>query len=801
MIGTLLDIHTINEEKSIIELTFKNEDQKIIKITDTSFKPYFYLLLKNNLDLLALEKDKSKYEIINIETIKNFNNIQIKKFVRHTLNESDLENNNYLTVKIYFDNIQNLIKCRQEITSEIYFSGKFEYDIPFDIRYAIDKQIKPLYKYEFNKNFEFKEIEEDNKYNLVAIDIETKSCNKDPEKNEIIMIGLYSPELNIKKIITSGKSETKLDFAEIVDNEKQLIEEFIKTIKDNNIHFIATYNGDNFDLPFIRKRTKILGLIEELDSVLKYTPHTLNNNTTCYTDGIQHIDTYKIVQYLNNIGAINLTHLKLNDVYNYLFNKSKIDLKYEDFETYYNDPKLINKLIEYNLVDIIATYDITTKFLTQFIKLSQISGKTIQETNRSSSSNLVESLLMYESVKNKSIIPNKPREDLAILRSSQSYEGGYVKEPTPGMHENICVLDFQSFHPSIIITFNISPETLNVNNCKIQNSIVEGESFCKDSVANIPKILSEILDKRLIIKNELKTKSKDSLEYKILYAQQWSLKILLNSMYGYLAYSRARWYCFECAKSTLKYTHKFIYDVIEKAQENGFTVIYGDTDSCFITYNNKDSVKQFLEGINKELPGKIHLTLDNYYKRGIFVEKKQTEGTAKKRYALIDENNNIKITGFETVRRDWSNLAKDTQKSVLETILKTGNIDDAANIVKKTIKNIREHNVKKEDLIIINKIRKSIEGYNATGPHVSAALKAKSQGYNFEGGETIEYIITNTGKTISEKAQLAELTKENDYDIDYYINNQVLPSVISIFNVFNYDENKLLNRPTQKKLF
>lgn len=803
--GTLLDVYTNNSEnESNIELVFKDDKNNIFKLIDNKFKPYFYIILKDQKDFTALEQEKDKYKIIKTEfadKLKNAN--QVTKFVKTNLDKEDIQKNKYIILKLYFTNIADLISCRQNIKDEIYVHGKFEYDIPFDIRYLLDKNIKPLYKYKINeKTFEFQELDKDDDYNSLAIDIETLSCDtKDLGNKPIVLISMYSPEQNIKKVISYKTPETELNYLTVVKDEKELLLEFIKTLKDSNTQFLITYNGDNFDLPYIKKRAKILKISSELDEVLSYLPHTLSNNTVCYTKGIQHIDAYKIVSYLDHIGAINLNHLTLNDVYKFLFNKSKIDLPYKDMQKYYDNTKLLHQFIEYNLVDSIAAYEIANNFLEQFIQLSQMCAKPLQDTIRSSSSNLVESLLMKESVLNNKIIPNKPKEDVSRIRETQSYEGGYVKEPTPGLHENICVLDFQSFHPSIIITFNISPESLNKSNCKKEEHIFETDKFCQDVSATIPAVLSNILEKRVLTKDQMKKHPKDSIEYKNLYAQQWSLKILLNSMYGYLAYSRARWYCYECARSTLKYTHKYIHFVINEAEKYNMKTIYSDTDSAFLIYKNKENIFKVLDYINKALPGKIHLSLDNFYKRGIFVEKKQNDGAAKKRYALIEENGNVKITGFETVRRDWSNIAKNTQKEVLETILKTGDINKAAEIVKKTIKDLKERNVKPEDLIIMNKIRKDIEGYSATGPHVAAALKARTQGYTFEGGELIEYIITSTGKTISDKAQLAELVKEGDYDIDYYINNQVLPSVITIFNVFNYDENKLLSEPSQKKLF
>ncbi len=791
MIGKIIDIQTRgDEQESFIEITLSKENGILSTIQDRAFKPYFYLIIRKN-DLTSLENDLHKYMIINakIDNAKK-DNLQIQKFVNTNLTDIDFENDNYDLVKVEFDSIKNLLECRQKITEEKYFAGKLEYDIPYDIRYIVDKQIKPMHIYEIDSEFNFKLIKESFDYKTLSLDIETyPDFDKDVLSNPIILISLYSPECKIKKVIGYKKPENKIEYFTFVENEKELILETIKTIKENN-----------FDLQIIKKRAKALGISKDLEDVLEYRVQTTAGNSICYTKGIQHIDAYKMVNHLNNIGAIDLDKLNLNNVYQYLFNKSKIDLQYKDMLEHYQDSKLLGKFIEYNLVDSIAAYEITHNFLPQYIKLSQITGLTIQDVIRAGSSTLVEMILMNESQRTNKIIPSKPYEDKVKAREFTTYEGGFVLEPKLGLHNNIAVLDFQSFHPSIIIAFNISPETYNIN-CDKYNVSPDGDKFCSTYDATIPRMLKEILTKRIKIKDKIKKIDVNSLEYKTLYAEQWSLKILLNSTYGYLGYARSRWYSLESARSILKYTHKYIHYVIDYAKENNLETIYSDTDSAFILYTEKEDVEEFLDKVNKRLPEDIHLALDNYYKRGLFISKKQGKSVAKKKYALIDFKDKLKITGFEFVRRDWSNIARSLQKDVLQKILKDNDTKGALDLVHKTISELRDRNVNKKDLIITNRIRKDMKDYSSIGPHVAAAIKAKEKGYTFEPDDDIDYIITNNGKTISEKAQIYQIAKDMDYDINYYIDNQVVPAVENIFLALGFDVSDLYSMPKQRKLF
>ena len=67
-----------------------------------------------------------------------------------------------------------------------------------------------------------------------------------------------------------------------------------------------------------------------------------------------------------------------------------------------------------------------------------------------------------------------------------------------------------------------------------------------------------------------------------------------------------------------------------------------------------------------------------------------------------------------------------------------------------------------------------------------------------ERGSLISYVVGRKGKTISEKAVPIQLAK--DYDVDYYVNNQVLPSVMKIMKELGYDEHSMKFGGEQKSL-
>ncbi|MCS7122979.1 MAG: DNA polymerase domain-containing protein [Candidatus Aenigmarchaeota archaeon] len=206
----------------------------------------------------------------------------------------------------------------------------------------------------------------------------------------------------------------------------------------------------------------------------------------------------------------------------------------------------------------------------------------------------------------------------------------------------------------------------------------------------------------------------------------------------------------------------------------------------------KRKVIEFVEKVNKELPGIIELEFRNVYKRGIFVSREKSEVGAKKRYALLDENNNIEVRGFEAVRRDWCKLAKEVQRKVLEFVLKENNPEKAINYVREVIKNLKEKKVKLRDLVIHEQITKPLNKYEQMSPHVKAAIKAKEKGMLISEGSIISFVITKGSGSISDRAMPVDFVLEGEYDDEYYINHQIIPAALRVLKALGYTEKDIL---------
>jgi DNA polymerase elongation subunit (family B) len=210
--------------------------------------------------------------------------------------------------------------------------------------------------------------------------------------------------------------------------------------------------------------------------------------------------------------------------------------------------------------------------------------------------------------------------------------------------------------------------------------------------------------------------------------------------------------------------------------------------------------EKFVKKVNKELPGIIELEFRGLYEGGIFVAVKGAKRGAKKRYALIDLEGNLEIRGFETVRRDWCDLAKEIQHEVLRIILQERDPDKAVKLVRDTIKRIREGKASIEELTIYTQLVKPLHAYEQIGPHVKVAMKLRDKGRPIGEGMIIEYVITKGSGSISDRAVPAEDVKEGEYDPKYYINHQVLPAAMRVLQALDISEQQVLAGKVQTKL-
>ncbi len=783
--------YVIKDNKGVIRLLCKDKNGNTVIFEDDNFNAYFYIQTNSTEHIANKIKDYDFGEAGKIKDVfvieKILNGIKTKVVKVDVENPRDVAN------------IRNVVKEWKEVKEQ------YEYAIPFVYRYLLDKQIQPMKWICVDDKKNVRELEREYKtnFNILAFDIEIVE-----EKNEekIIMISVFDNK-GYKKVFTTKKINES--FVECLYNEESLIKKFIDVIKERDPDFICTYNGDAFDFLKLRERCDKLKIkldIGKDGSVVKLERR--GRVSAAFINGRVHIDLFNFVDHILS-PSMKTEVLTLDAVANELLGERKVSMKWKELKESWEKKKDLQKIAQYSLRDSELTLMLADYLLPQIFSLSRLTMTLPFDTCRYYYSQLVEHFLMRKSVADNQIIPNMPKyDDIEKRKQLPSYTGAIVIEPKTGIHSDILVFDFQSLYPTIIVTHNISPETLDCGHseCRNKNQVPGSRHyFCMSKKGFVPKHLEEIIVKRREVKEKMK-KIKNSEEYNKWKNYQYSLKIIANATYGYFGYAGARWYCRDCAEACATFGRHYISYVLKNAAEEGFDVIYADTDSCFLTIpkisKNKaiELAEKWHEKINEKMPGIIELEFRGSYLGGLFVSRKGEEKGAKKRYALIDESGQLEIRGFETVRRDWCDLAKYVQHEILKIILKDKDPDKAIKLVREVIKGVKEGKAKLDELTIYTQLTMPLSNYKQMAPHVRAAIKMKERGKFVGEGTVIEYIITKGRGSISERAEPIEDVKEGQYDADYYISNQILPAAMRVLQALNITEKDVLEGKKQIKL-
>jgi DNA polymerase elongation subunit (family B) len=778
--------------------------EKII-LMDDSFEPYFYVIpkkgsnLNDKLEKIKVEKDENTFEVTRTENVKkNYKGEEVD------------------AIKVFTKLPRDISVIRDVIKEWEILESINEYDIQFVRRYLIDKEITPMVLLEAEieeikrkarvpvfRVISIKQLGDDTltEPSILALDIETYNADGKAinfEKNPIIMLSFYGD--GFKKVFTWKRFDTDEKYIEFVDSEAALIQKFKETIEELKPDIITGYYSDGFDLPYIQKRAEKYKI--KLDLGLDYSELSKSRKVSkVKIEGIVHLDVFGVIKKMFS-QSLKTDYYDLDSVSEEMINEKKIDVDLDELSKVWDKGgKELEKFCEYNLRDSKLAFRLAEKVLPNVVEMVKTVGLPMFDITRMGFSQLVEWYLIKQAHAFNQICFNKPKYSEVRDRMLNTYKGGFVFEPKPGLYKGVVIFDFKSLYPTIISSHNISPGMLNCKCCedKAKKSPVEGENywFCTKRKGFLAVVIEDLIKRRMRIKEMMK-----STKTPLLDARQNNLKVLANAFYGYFGFFNARWYDIACARSITAWGRYYIHKVIDSATKEGFKVVYSDTDSIFLSLDGrtKTEAKQFSESINPTLPGIMELEYEGFYPAALFVSAKAGAYGAKKKYALLDSEDKIHIKGFEMVRRNWSLVAKEVQEKVLNIILKEDNPDKALKYVRKVVNDLRDRKVDVEKVIIHTQLQKDLDSYTSIGPHVAIAKKLKAKGYDIVTGMVIEYVVTEGKGRIGDRAKLPADIVDNKYDSDYYINNQVIPTVERIFEVLGYKKDDLISHKDQSNL-
>ena len=377
----------------------------------------------------------------------------------------------------------------------------------------------------------------------------------------------------------------------------------------------------------------------------------------------------------------------------------------------------------------------------------------------------------------------------------QASPGGFVMDSRPGLYESVLVLDYKSLYPSIIRSFLIDPVGLIEGLRHPEDSeSVEGFRGARFSRTRhcLPSIVARVSEGREVAKREHNAPLSQA------------LKIIMNAFYGVLGSSGCRFFDTRLASSITLRGHQIMRQTRELVEARGYEVIYGDTDSTFVwlgsPHSQEDATRIGLdlvqhvntwwrERLQSEfgLQSALELQYETHFSRFLMPTIRGAEEGSKKRYAGLvtraDGSEEMVYKGLETVRSDWSPLARQFQQELYQRIFhRQPHQDYVRDYVRRTLSG------ELDDLLIYRKrLRRQLGDYERNvPPHVRAARLADE--YNdrqgrprqYQNGGWISYVISVNGPEPLE-------VRQAPIDYDHYVTRQLQPVADAILPFVNDD--------------
>lgn len=812
----------------IVDSTYRAEDGKT--------KVYLFGRLKSGKNFMTVNVQRP-YFFVPKEASEKTTEILAEKELDSVweLEETNLKNfNEEQLVKLVGANPKDVPSLRQALLDQ--GISCYEADIPFVTRFLLDRDLhgtinidgESIAGSEYGENFThidhvFVEptitpCDYTPELRVLSFDLET---SHDDER--IFAISLYSrytddndddggKEKTFSKVLLLNDGTETYNGATNYADEELLLWGFLEEVQKFDPDVLTGWNVIDFDFVHLKKRMDKYKIPYKLGRT-GWTSY-LRVSDSFFTDSKVHCDGRAVLDGLQLLRGsfIKLDDYKLNTAAHALLGAEKLitktgKAKYQEIEDAYKHDK--QKLVDYNLLDSKLVFDILEKedLISLTIQRSKLSRMMLDRVNASIAS--FDSLYIYEL--------NNAGYAAPIANPQEREEritGGYVRSSIPGIYKNLLVFDFKSLYPSIMRTFNIDPlqfvgynkkmffdadKEKNPSDKKLYVHAPNGAIFRNNDKGILPSMLATLWAQRDKAKKEKNMLASNA------------IKILMNSCFGVMANPTFRFYSLPMANAITHFGQhliKYIADVIES---KGYRVIYGDTDSIFVDVDeeNYDKANALGKQLERDMNEHMNKYIKDEYQRQSIMEieyekiyikmmmphVRGSDTGSKKRYAGLlkkGDTEEIDIVGLEFVRRDWTDAAKEFQKTLLDLIFHDSAEDKIVTYVSQFVDDLKAGKID-EKLVYRKAIRKSLSSYTkTTPPHIKAARKIPD--FDPHKANIIDYYITVDGPEAVEYRQ-------NDIDYEHYINKQLRPIADTILSFYKKKFDDVLVGHSQKSLF
>ncbi len=535
---------------------------------------------------------------------------------------------------------------------------------------------------------------------------------------------------------------------------------------------VCAWNGDRFDFEVLKARTKLHGL-------------EVNHHGWLWLD---HLELFKSMNmHVSESGDEKQSHA-LGRVATAVLGETKDDLDASKTWEYWEaGGESREKLFKYNVrdADLLRLIEAETGYIDLLPTICQVCS-TLPDSRGNNGTNFVEGYLLKMGLKE----GRRFRTNWDAAAYGEKFEGAFVMEPTrKGILHGVHVCDFAGMYPSIIQTWNISPETLRKDVVLQEDvdarpaylkymplrtfplppdccSVPGGSIFQSSPPGLVPRAIAELKSMRKFWSEKKSHSVPGTPEWHDSDRKSNAYKVCANTFYGVTGAPTSRFYAKELAGSVTAAGRWLILETIKAAEARGMSGVYTDTDSVFVMDVTETAFRTFTDWCNTDLypsllkelncpVNEIKIAYEKEFSTLILVGKKRYAGRfAHYKGTRATDESKPEIKGLEYKRGDSVKLARDLQYEVVMMIMQGDeNPDSYKAHIEAWKTRMLEGQLASRDFMLskslsmdarsyARKLKK--DGQYAAQPiHVEVAHVLAKRGFDTGAGARIEYLVVD----------------------------------------------------------
>ncbi len=386
------------------------------------------------------------------------------------------------------------------------------------------------------------------------------------------------------------------------------------------------------------------------------------------------------------------------------------------------------------------------------LEQARVTGVPVQEAARKSPGAGITAMQMLTALEREVLVPHQKQQTEAFksaLDLIHADRGGMVYQPALGLHQGVAEIDFVSMYPSIMVAFNISPETVGVRSERVETAPGLDLPIDQTCEGLVPATLRPLLQKRIAIKQRLAGMNPLDCRYAALKARSSALKWLLVVAFGYSGYKHARFGRIEAHEAVTAYSREMLLRAKEAAEDAGYEIVHMYVDGLWIKPGDGAAdIRAVLEAVTRDT--RLPIALEGIYRYVAFLpSQRDARVPVANRYFGIFQDGTLKVRGIEARRHDTPPFVARMQLDLLRRLARAAPdelpdafLRDAAALLRERLDALYGGRVEPAQLLVSQRVSRPLEEYKVLSPAARAMRQLAAEGKPLRPGQRVRFLYT-----------------------------------------------------------